>query len=452
MVYKRFRVVVLARVLLLSGTLYLFFYLLLKPDATLYATIFILGLIIVYQIYSLIHYVEKTNRDLKRFLLTIKHEDFSQTFLGQGLGSTFDELKAAFNDIIQKFHEARAEKEEHFRYLQTVVQHVGIGLIAFTGDGKVALLNNAAKKLLKIPRLKNIQHLERYSQPLVEKLFKLRSGQKALVKIEVKNELLQLAINTTEFRMRDQNYTLVSLQNIQSELEEKELEAWQNLIRVLTHEIMNSVTPIASLASTVNELLNSNGENGVEEFVSPDVKNDIHGAMHTIQKRSDGLLHFVDAYRDLARLPKPKFQIFGVMDLLQRVEKLMAVEISEKSIGLDIRVIPESLELTADPQLIEQILINIVKNAIQALNGKPDARIELLSKIDDGGRIIIQVKDNGPGIPQDMQEKIFIPFFTTKEDGTGIGLSLSRQIMRLHKGSISVHSKSKDGTVFTLRF
>ncbi|MFQ5750760.1 MAG: ATP-binding protein, partial [bacterium] len=218
MIYKRFRIVVLGRVLLLSGTIYLFFYLLFKPSITLYATIFILGVIIIYQIYALIYYVEKTNRDLNRFLLTIKHEDFSQTFLGTGLGSSFDELKSAFNEIIRKFHRARAEKEEHFRYLQTVVQHVGIGLIAFQSDGKVELLNNAAKRLLKIPRLKNIYALEPISKPFVEKLLKLKSGQKTLVKLDINNELLQLAINATEFRMRDQNFTLVSLQNIQSDL------------------------------------------------------------------------------------------------------------------------------------------------------------------------------------------------------------------------------------------
>ncbi|MFQ5769543.1 MAG: PAS domain-containing sensor histidine kinase [bacterium] len=452
MIYKRFRIVVLGRVLLLSGTIYLFFYLLFKPSITLYATIFILGVIIIYQIYALIYYVEKTNRDLNRFLLTIKHEDFSQTFLGTGLGSSFDELKSAFNEIIRKFHRARAEKEEHFRYLQTVVQHVGIGLIAFQSDGKVELLNNAAKRLLKIPRLKNIYALEPISKPFVEKLLKLKSGQKTLVKLDINNELLQLAINATEFRMRDQNFTLVSLQNIQSELEEKELEAWQNLIRVLTHEIMNSVTPISSLAATINELLNSNENQIGNAEIRAEAKSDIHGAMQTIQKRSEGLLHFVDAYRNLTRVPTPNYQVFPILDLFKRVRQLMQVEMSQKAINFQMHVVPETLELTADSELIEQILINILKNAIQALDNQPNAKIDLTSRIDEGGRIIIQVSDNGPGIPEDVLEKIFIPFFTTKEHGTGIGLSLSRQIMRLHRGAMNVHSKPHEETVFTLRF
>ncbi len=451
MVYRRFRIVVLARIFLLSSTLYLFFYLIFKTPTTYYATIFILGLIIVYQIYSLIYYVEKTNRDLNRFLLTIKHEDFSQTFLGAGLGSSFDELKSAFNAVIQKFHQARSEKEEHFRYLQTVVQHVGIGLIAFKNDGKVELLNNAAKRVLKIPRLKSIHDLTPLSKHLVQKLFELKSGQKALVKVEIQNELSQLSISATEFRMRDQNLTLVSLQNIQSELEEKELEAWQNLIRVLTHEIMNSVTPIASLASTINDMLNSNGE-PAGQTLSDETRSDVNGALRTIQKRSEGLLHFVDAYRNLTRVPVPNFQIFQVCDLFRRVQQLMQADLSQNRIGFQWNAIPETLELTADVELVEQILINIVKNAIQAVTGREDPSISLSSKIDESGRVIIHVADNGPGIPKDMLDKIFIPFFTTKENGSGVGLSLSRQIMRLHRGTIAVKSRPNEETLFILRF
>lgn len=452
MVYKRFRIVVLVRVLLLSGTIYLLLYLIFNSDPPLYATILILALIAIYQIYGLIHYVEKTNRDLNRFLLTIKHEDFSQTFLGSGLGSSFDELKSAFNAIIQKFYQTRAEKEEHFRYLQTVVQHVAIGLIAFQKDGKVELFNTAAKRLFRKPSLKNIHDLQTFSKPLVETLFKLKSGQKTLIKIQDENELLQLAINATEFRMRDQNLILVSLQNIQSELEEKEIEAWQNLIRVLTHEIMNSVTPISSLASTLNEMINSDDARQTEVKVSAETRSDIQDGLQTIQKRSEGLLHFVEAYRNLTRIPTPNIQTFSVAELLKRVRRLMETEIADKYIDIRMEVIPENLELNADAKLIEQILINILKNAMQAVQGQANARIILSARIDERGRIIVQIADNGPGIPEEIQDRIFVPFFTTKEGGTGIGLSLSRQIMRLHRGTIGVNSNPDEGTVFTLRF
>ncbi len=451
MVYRRFRFVVIVRVLLISATLYLFFHLLFGTESKLYATILIIGLTICYQIYALIYYVEKTNRDLNRFLLTIKHEDFSQTFLGLGLGSSFDDLKKGFNEIIRKFHRTRSEKEEHFRYLQTIVQHVGIGLIAFQNDGRVELFNTAAKRLFKLPSLKNISDLKKISKPLMNTLLKMKTGQKALIKIHDNNELLNLAISATEFRMREQNFTLVSLQNIQSELEEKELEAWQQLIRVLTHEIMNSVTPIASLASTVNETINFDARKSHPEL-SEESKSDIDGALKTIQKRSEGLLHFVEAYRGLTRIPTPDFTKFSVLELLERVNQLLQTEISEKKIECQIEVIPKDLELIADSELIEQIVINILKNAIQAIGEQPNGKIDLSSKIDDRGHIIIQVKDNGPGIPKDVQDNIFIPFFTTKEEGSGIGLSLSRQIMRLHRGSISMQSEPNQATIFTLRF
>lgn len=449
MVFKRFRIVVLARVFFLSASIYLLLHLIFNAETRLYATMLIITLIISYQIYGLIHYVEKTNRDLNRFLLTIKHEDLTQTFLGAGLGRSFDELKKAFNEVIQRFQRARAEKEEHFRYLQTVVQHVGIGLIAFGKDGKVVLFNTAAKKILRRPSLRNINDLKSASVELVNQLFKLRSGQKALIKVKDKDEILQLAISATEFRLQNESLTLVSLQNIQSELEEQELEAWQKLIRVLTHEIMNSVTPIASLASTLNDLVNPEENSDIDSVVD-ETRNDIQGGLKTIQRRSEGLLHFVNAYRNLTRIPVPDLRMVQMKDVLASVTQLMLAETRERKINLTTNVQPAGLQIMVDPELIEQILINIVKNAMEALNGSQDGQIAMVGRIDVRGRAQLQVIDNGPGISADVQDKIFIPFFTTKEEGSGIGLSLSRQIMRLHRGSISVSSKPGE-TVVTLR-
>lgn len=453
MVYKRFRLNCVIRVLVISGTIYLLFYLLFQTQ--FYAATLIIGLLTFYQIYSLVHYVEKTNRDLTRFLDAIRHSDFSQTFTGAGLGKSFDELKAAFTDVFDKFRQARAEKEEHFRYLQTVVQHVGIGLIAFQQDGAVELINTSAKRLLRIPYLRNLKSLERLSSQLVGTLFEMKSGDKKLIQVSEKDELLQLAIYATEFRMREQNITLVSLQNIQSELEEKEMEAWQNLIRVLTHEIMNSVTPISSLASTTNSLLGNleivqNDKIKVEAGI--ETINDIRGALETIERRSEGLLHFVNAYRNLTKIPKPEFQIFPVQELFNGVRQLLQSQLDEGGIELEIKVMPASLQVTADPELVEQILINLVVNAIHALEKRKKPHIDLLARIDERSRVIIQIEDNGPGILKDVQAKIFIPFFTTKKGGSGIGLSLSRQIMRLHRGAITVNSEPNVGTVFTLRF
>ena len=457
MIYRNFRLQCIARVLVLGATITLFSHLLV--GTAWYATTLIVGSIALYQIYALIHYVEKTNRDLTRFLLSIRHSDFSQTFTGGGLGASFDALNTAFSEVTDAFRRTRAEKEEQYRYLQTVVQHVGIGLLSFGSDGEVALMNTAAKRLLNVgayghtPVLKHIASLESFSKPLVDTLLGMKPGEKALVKIEDHNESLQLAIYATAFRLRDQKLTLVSIQNIQTELEEKEMEAWQNLIRVLTHEIMNSVTPIASLTATVKDLFTSSfvGREPDEEMPTETIE-DIGGALGTIQKRSEGLLHFVEAYRNLTRIPRPRFRIFLVSELFARVGQLMQGQMADQAIRLSTSVDPESLDLTADPELVEQVLINLLLNAIQAARDRRDIRIELTARMDGRGHLLIRVADNGPGIIEEALDKVFIPFFTTRRDGSGIGLSVSRQIMRLHRGTIGVRSEPEVETIFTLRF
>ena len=450
MIHQRFRTSCTIRVIFLALTIFAFFLLLFQTR--LYAVTGITGALIVFQALILIRYVEQTNRALNRFLEAVKYEDFTQTFIGSGLGSSFQELKSSFNEVLSKFQQARAEKEEHYRRLQTVVQHVGIGLISYRQDGEVELINNAAKRLLRIGHLKNVKNLESFSKDLSGTLLSIQSGERALVKVTEENELLQFIIFAAEFVLRGEPYRLVSIQDIQSELEAKEMEAWQNLIRVLTHEIFNSVTPISSLASTANSLLEERMESGTTGKYGPDGLEDIQSAIRTIEKRSLGLLHFVESYRKLTRIPKPNFQIFTVASLFERVSQLMEAQMEEKSISFTVSVEPRSLELTADSALIEQILINLLRNAIDAVGRRKRPKIELKGRMDTRGRVTIQVADNGSGILEEVQEKIFIPFFTTKKKGSGIGLSLSRQIMRLHRGTIFVRSRPNRETVFTLRF
>ncbi len=451
MVYKRFRINCTLRVIALSATLALFFFLLFKT--TLHAALFLLGIFTLYQSYSLIHYVEKTNRDLTRFFQSIKFSDFSQSFKDNSQGKSFANLRLSFNEVLDAFRKARSEKEEHYRYLQTIVQHVGIGLIAFQPDGNVTLINTAAKRLLSVARLKNIKSLESWSPQLVNALFKLKPKEKTQIRIENNNELLQLALYATEFKLGDHTYTLVSIQNIYAELEEKEIDAWQKLIRVLTHEIMNSITPISSLASTINDLINdSYNLRSAKKTEDDETLTDICDAAETIQKRSEGLLHFVDAYRNLTLVQKPNFQIFPIEELFNRAAKLIQINLKEKNIKLEIKIEPKTLELGADPELIEQALINLLLNALHAVEGRENAKIVLLAQLDGRSRTIIQVKDNGYGISKENMDKVFIPFYSTKEEGSGIGLSLSRQIMRQHNGTISVQSEPDVETTITLRF
>jgi nitrogen fixation/metabolism regulation signal transduction histidine kinase len=436
-------------VLLLSGSICLLAFLLFKTEF-IAASIF-LGLIGAYQIYSLIRYVTKTNRDLNRFLLSVRHSDFSQSYTNKLKGSGFDELNTAFSEVTKEFQQAKIEKEEHFRFLQTIIDHVGIALIAFNPDGEVELINNAAKKLLKIPRLGNIKDIESISSGLADKLSSISPGDKDLVKFKQGDNLLQLSIYATGFILRQQQLNLVAMQNIQSELEEKEMISWQNLIRVLTHEIMNSITPIASLASTAAGLLKDDKECKVPEGLN-EVITDVGHAVKTIEKRSKGLITFIDNYRKLTRIPKPDFKIVQVKDLFERVESLMAEQFERHSIRFRMQVDPESLTITADPALIEQVLINLCKNSVEAISGVSRPKIKLKAGTDGLGNPVVKVIDNGKGIAEDVAERIFIPFFTTKPEGSGIGLSLSRQIIRMHKGTIGVTSTPKERTVFKLRF
>ena len=435
--------------LTLSATVCLLAYILFKTDF-IAAAIFIC-LFAAYQIFSLIRYVTKTNKDLNRFLLSIKHSDFSQSFTNNLKGSGFDELNAAFSEVNKEFQRAKIEKEEHFRFLQTIIDHVGIALIAFDPEGNVELMNNAAKKILKIPRLGNIKDLEAISPRLADKLVNISPGDKDLVKLQQGDELLQLSIYATGFILRQQQLILVAMQNIQNELEEKEMISWQNLIRVLTHEIMNSITPIASLASTAHGLLKNNQECQMPESMNEAI-GDVRQAVNTIEKRSKGLLTFIENYRELTRIPKPEFKIVKIKDLFERVDHLMKDQFEAYSINFQMKIDPESLGITADPALIEQVLINLCKNALEAVNGLSNPKIKLKADTDGRGNPVIKVIDNGKGITEAVAENIFIPFFTTKPQGSGIGLSLSRQIIRLHKGTIGVSSTPNEKTVFKLQF
>ena len=422
----------------------------------LYEVAVLVGLLMVYQVANLVHYVEKITRDLTRFLESVRYADFSQGFTSEGRGPLFARLRDAFEEVTSEFRRIRAEKEEQVRYLENVVQHLGIALISYRADGTVELMNTAARRLLRTGPIRNIEALERVSEPLVGALRDLDSGEQSMVRVAEEDRTLQLAVHVSRFRLRNEAHALASIQDLRNELEEKEMEAWQQLTRVLTHEIMNSVAPISSLASTAHRLLSEApaSPNGTPPQELSEIAEDAREAVQTIERRSKGLISFVDSYRSFTKIPNPSFKVLEVQELFDDVRRLLRVQIEEHALDLRINVAPEDLQVSADPELIEQVLINLVLNAMQAVEDEPEPRIELRARIDRRSRPVLQVIDNGPGIPPDVQEKIFVPFFTTKEDGSGIGLSLSRQIMRLHGGALTVRSDpdADTETMFTLRF
>lgn len=450
MVYKKFRVNLIIRIILFTVSVFLFFYFYYR-EAKIAPFLFLAFILL--QVYSLYHYVDKTNRDLTSFLESIRFSDFTRSFKIEGMGSSFDGLNRAFNDVISDFQKVRAEKEEHFHYLQSIVQNIDVSIVAYQHDGTIEMINVAAKKLFQLGSVKNINELSKLSGELVQTLLKINPGDSKLVKVQDEDDILQLAIYATEFKVKNKIIILATIKNIQNVLEEQETEAWQKLIRVLTHEIMNSITPIASLSSTLEIMLKDvKNECSGKELADTETMDEMQQALETINKRSNGLLHFVNTYRNLTRIPKPNFKISPVSELFTSIGRLMEKDLKEQNIEFSSKVVPPSLEISMDDQLIEQVLINLIKNSMHALEGRNGAKIELRAYLNKRGRPSIQVYDNGTGILKDVLDKIFIPFFTTKPSGSGIGLSLSRQILKLHGGTITAQSTPDVETTFTMTF
>ncbi len=455
MVYNNFRARLLLKIGRLIFTISLLAFILIYQHW--YVSAFCLALLITAQIYFLIQFVEQTNRELTRFFSAIRYSDFTQRFASGGKNATFQALYHEFNEVIEAFQRMKAEKEANHLYLQTIVEHMSIGILIFDNEGEVQLLNKAIKDILRLPNLKNIKALERISLELLTTLYSLETGDSKLVTLNRDDGSLSLALRATQLQLQGEQLKIISVQNIRSEMEEQELEAWQKLIRVLSHEIMNSITPVVSLASSIHDLVAQDlitQTAGGHVAVDEEVMTDVQTGLLTIEKRSEGLLHFVHDYRKLARVPKPTLKPVKLKALFEQLDTLMRTEMGYHQVKFALYVPKEDLEISADAELISQVLINLMKNAMEACAGCDNPKVEIYAYYDpmENNRVRIDVKDNGPGIPEEIIDKIFIPFYTTKKEGSGIGLSLSRQIMRLHRGTLRVSSQMGKQTVFSLSF
>ena len=441
-----FQVRIVVRVLFLTASIGALLWV--SMQTVLYATMTILAIVCVLQVWTLIRFAEQTNRHLMRFLESVKYGDTVQMQSVSRLGGSFHELTEAFAAVVQDFERIRAEKEEQYLALQTILHHVSIGLLSFDDNEMVDFINPTARKMLGLTQIRTLATLNAHHKPLADALRNIPKNGKVLVKLVVGEEILQLALASTTFRQRGRDITLISLQNIVSELEEQEILAWQKLIRVLTHEIMNSVAPITSLAETVSTLLAEDLPQNEQE--RREVLSDMRDAATTIARRSAGLLSFVENYRTLSRIPEPNFSICRLDNLLNDTIRLFEQEAYTKHISLECRIEPRTLEITADRSLLEQVFINLVKNALQA--SSHGGRVVVNAHQSPTGRVIIEVADNGTGIAPEALDKIFIPFFTTKPEGSGIGLSFARQVLRKHNATLNVASEAGQGTTFTIKF
>ncbi|MEN0049054.1 MAG: ATP-binding protein [Bacteroidota bacterium] len=404
----------------------------------------VIGIALIMAVSNLIQYLNQTNRDLANFFDSVKYNDFTTNTTSVRKGGNYDAVYEGFNLVNRKFQDIRAEKEANHQFLQTLVQHVDVGLLCVDGNGEVILMNKALQKLLRKSYLINLKSLRKIDEQLWEKVSDLKSGERELLKVNIQNNLLQLSIQAADIMLQKEPYRLISFQDIQNELEAQELMAWQKLIRILTHEIMNSVAPISSLSSTINGMLSKEGE------LSPIQFEQIKKSMAVIERRSEGLLDFTETYRTLTRIPPPNFQILNAATLIEGVETLMALDFQKYNILFKKELPKENLSFKGDPHLLEQVVINLVKNAIDAVKSQPKPIIRAIAFAGNEGKICLQIMDNGEGIPEDKMEQIFVPFFTTKDTGSGIGLSLSRQIIRMHKGTLELYSKEGEGTSVTI--
>ncbi|MDX5423371.1 MAG: ATP-binding protein, partial [Hymenobacteraceae bacterium] len=347
------------------------------------------------------------------------------------------------------------EKEAQFQYMQTILQMIDTGIMALDEEtGEVEWVNEALKKILSLPYLKRLDGLEQRYPLLFEALQGIKAGDSRLLKLKLPNGQSQLLLSATTFTMQQRPLLLVALKNVSATVDATETEAWQKLLRVMTHEIMNSVAPIASLADTLGRHLHLEREKCEQEpgaKPDPELLLDTEEGISIIRKRSEGLLRFAHFYRNLNKSQELMLTTVYVQELFKSINGLMRPQLEEQGVKLDCHVTPSNLTLYGDVNLLEQILINLILNAKQAVQGQPDPQV-ILTAAQESGRTIIEVQDNGCGIPEELLDSIFIPFFTSHKDGSGIGLSLAKHIMLLHKGSIQVDSKEGVGTVFKLVF
>lgn len=450
MFYKKFTFLIILRIaLLLLNVLVLS---IIFGDNRLFFNQIILFVILILQIAELIRFVNHTNRELARLFLAIRHSDFSITFREPPLGKSFKELQQSMMEIIQAYKDVKIEKEGQYHFLQMLIRQLHFGIISLEEENNITIINPMAEELIGVPGAKNWKLVKQLNPGFAKSIDELGENARGLVAITVRGEKKTFAIDITSPIILGKPLRLITFQDINSEIEQKEIEAWHKLIRILTHEIMNSVTPIASLTETMQTVLeDKEGHQKKVHEITDDTIKDIRFSLKTIHKRSDGLLSFVDTYRKLTKIPLPVIESIEVKEMLDEIIQLMQSKVGDKHIQLSVEVNPRYLVLHADHHLVEQVIINLVTNSIQAISEGKDGRIKL-NCYEENNRIILEVTDNGTGIPQKELNEIFIPFYSTKKEGSGIGLSLSKQIMSLHGGTIKVKSAPGEGTSFYLNF
>jgi len=416
----------------------------------MYLYLSILVPVIIYQLIDFYRFHRKAQDEVEQFVESIHYRDFSRYFDVKHAPLELQPLRKGFNEINSTFKVISKEKETQYQYLQKILELVETGILSYEHkSGEIGWMNESFRRLLGIPYQKTIHSLARRDDLLYHEVLNLHPGESKVISISKDKSQFKALLSATAFQTDEKIYKLIAFQNVNEALDETEARAWQKLLSVMTHEIMNSVAPISSLAETMLHRLHKSVSHMREQ---PAAIEDLELGIDTIRRRSEGLLKFAETYRNLNKITSPNLKRIHVRDLFENLHQLMQPTLEQKNIELEIILKDPDLSLEVDSSLIEQVLINLVVNAIEAVKDKPNPRIVLWASSSQNSRVTIKVGDNGTGIPAELLDKIFIPFFSTRKNGSGIGLSLCKQILMLHKGNIQVQSAEGEGTAFILNF
>ncbi|MEJ1240175.1 ATP-binding protein [Chryseolinea sp. T2] len=447
MLTQRFTWLIVIRVLILTAVLGILLWI--WGDVRLFFTQIILVIVIIAILAELIRFVNTSNREMARFLFAIRHGDLSVNFKYRPLGSSFLLLQQQMTELADAYRNVKIEKEAQYQLLQALVDRISVGIIILTEDN-VTLINGTAQRLLNVGTSQDWKLIRQQNPAFTEQLIELGDEGRKLIEVQAPTGNRMISTDVATMLILGRPSKLITLQDINAEIEQKELEAWHKLIRILTHEIMNSITPIASLTETMQGMLtNGDGTRKLASKLNDETVADILFSLNTIHVRSEGLLDFVENYRKLTRVPKPNFAPVDLNGFVASVHKLMEDTAQRSGVTFNARYTRTDIKPSFDAALIQQVLINLISNAVYATEEVTLRRVQLSAFVQDK-QLIFEVTDTGKGIPVHLLREIFVPFYSTRTDGSGIGLSLSKQIVSSHRGNITVHSTPGEGTTFTV--
>jgi len=453
MIYKYYHIWLILRIILLLVNI--FFCgtaILMIGERDIFFLPLILVIVLVLQVFDFILYLNRSNREIARFINNLSHQDLSEKFETKSLGPPFKKLYKSLNNVVAELEKIKLEKEAQFNYLQIILSSIKIAIISVRDDDTITLVNDSAKDLLGIEENSSWLKVREQHPGLVAEIDQIKGRSNKLIEVDIDMGLKHLSVNVSLVVILGSRYRIITIQDIRSEIEQKEIESWHKLIQILRHEIRNSVTPIASMTETIVMLVEDQlgGAKKPSDLSEQDME-DIHSSIHTVHDRSERLYQFVEKYRSLTRIPPPIIEKISPGAIVKNIGELFRPELHEKGIQYQVEIKDDLIKINADPSLIEQVLINLVKNSIYALGGKENGVIRIDTR-ETKYHTYLCIEDNGSGFDPSQALDIFLPFFTTKDDGLGVGLSLSRQIMNLHGGTLTAESNPGEKTIFSLVF